>query len=33
MLVEDYIRFWNIECFQKKFVQLFPIEYREKLDA
>jgi transposase InsO family protein len=31
--VEEYIAFYNNERFQKKFGQLSPIEYREKLAA
>jgi len=32
-LVEEYIRFYNTERFQKRLGQLAPIEYREKLAA
>lgn len=31
--VEEYIRFYNIERFQKRLGQLSPVEYREKLAA
>ncbi len=32
-LVEEYIRFYNMERFQKRLGQLSPVEYREKLAA
>ncbi|MCT4535528.1 IS3 family transposase [Halodesulfovibrio sp.] len=32
-LIENYIAFYNNDRFQKKFGQLSPIEYREKLAA
>jgi len=32
-LVDEYIRFYNTERFQKRLGQLSPIEYREKLAA
>jgi len=32
-LVEEYIRFYNTERFQKRLGQLSPLEYREKLAA
>ena len=32
-LVEDYIRFYNTERFQKRLGQLSPVEYREKMTA
>jgi transposase InsO family protein len=32
-LVEEYIRFYNTERFQKRLGQLSPVEYREKLAA
>jgi len=31
--VEEYIRFYNTERFQKRLGQLSPVEYREKLAA
>jgi len=33
ILVEEYIRFYNAERFQKRLGQLSPVEYREKLAA
>lgn len=33
VLVEEYIRFYNMERFQKRLGQLSPVEYREKLAA
>jgi len=33
ILVEEYIRFYNTERFQKRLGQLSPVEYREKLAA
>jgi transposase InsO family protein len=33
ILVEEYIRFYNTERFQKRLGQLSPVEYREKLTA
>ena len=33
ILVQDYIRFYNTERFQKRLGQLSPVEYREKLAA
>lgn len=33
VLVEEYIRFYNTERFQKRLGQLSPVEYREKLAA
>ena len=32
-LIEEYIRFYNTERFQKRLGQLSPVEYREKLAA
>ena len=32
-LVQEYIRFYNLERFQKRLGQLSPVEYREKLAA
>lgn len=32
-VVEEYIRFYNLERFQKRLGQLSPVEYREKLAA
>lgn len=32
-LIEEYIRFYNTERFQKRLGQLSPVEYREKLTA
>lgn len=32
-LVEEYLRFYNAERFQKRLGQLSPVEYREKLAA
>lgn len=31
-LIEEYIRFYNTERFQKRLDQLSPVEYREKTD-
>ena len=31
--IEEYIRFYNTERFQKRLGQLSPVEYREKLAA
>ena len=33
VLIEEYIRFYNTERFQKRLGQLSPVEYREKLAA
>lgn len=33
ILIEEYIRFYNTERFQKRLGQLSPVEYREKLAA
>ncbi|HZF61114.1 MAG TPA: IS3 family transposase [Desulfovibrio sp.] len=32
-LIEEHIRFYNTERFQKRFGQLSPIEFRKKLAA
>jgi transposase InsO family protein len=32
-LIQEYIRFYNMERFQKRLGQLSPVEYREKLAA
>ncbi|QCC84453.1 hypothetical protein DDIC_00870 [Desulfovibrio desulfuricans] len=31
--IEEYIRFYNTERFQKRLGQLSPVEYRKKLAA